>query len=825
MIRASAPRCAVVALLAVMAGVAAAQDTTAPTVLSASATLELQTNAEPVGVRIAASANEASRFLVTARYRSSYPRFIDPVTAHYAYKTAAVGDHEAASLDFRTSISGLTVEVGPRCYHSDTLTVWVAAEDEAGNRSEPVEVLSEVIEMPLGDVPTPQPDGFGFTAFQQGGYYPSSATNEEWAEADVAICGPIDIWGSAGYEESRYHRWIAAARDVPGSRNAAVLGLTAMPALWNNSDVPVAQRAYRFFQRLYLDAQQAASPDTNVLAHLVDGTLARPQFSNWSVGTSLANLTYPVARDTLAWFLAMEWSHADNRVANVGLLFDVWEVCKDYPVIVNGVPVFGPSHLDHDLDGIPMVDDPDGQTRSRQARLAFIRALRRRIYLSAEDPAVGRYFLIGGNSVDARADAEMASLFDHIFVEDLQCPAGCSTGLPGFPWHFGLADHYERDYFPSYCQNDILGLPIPDGFSSDFANLAAAMRDSAGGPFLTPESIGACSGEMMDSAYNVVYGMLFDGLYPIWTDRDGSRRRIYSSPMRNGLPDLEPIGLAIGPRTHTLLPGGSHLWQRPYQYGWAEVILADESLFDCERGDQFEYRVIMNDWDAWKHPHWGEPAVETFFVTDWDSSGFGGTVRLDLTAIGSEPCYWERSVRVDGGAWQSTPMTDELTDGLSGFWDTGLQPAFASLDVRVRARDRVGLLSPWREWYVEIERFTHTVQIESSEVAGTAYGLAGQDGNYVVTGRGVLPPDAAPPHELDLTGTVEGGFVPVEVRWSNSLGGTGAGEVGAGWRITGIPLQRGLNVITVTCINAAGDAAVGTMEIQWDYPGRPQPLQ
>jgi len=824
MIRAAAPRCAVVAMLAVMAGLAAAQDTTAPTLLSASATLELQTNAEPVGVRIAASANEASRFLVTARYRSSYPRILDQVTAHYAYKTAAVGDHEGASSGYEHSFSGLLVEVGPRCYHSDTLTVWVAAEDEAGNRSDPVEVLSEVIEMPLGDIPTSQPDGYGFTAIHLGGYYPASASAVEWGQADVAICAPQNIYGSAGYEGSLWHRWIAEGREAPGSRNAAVLGFSAVPALWNNSQVPVTQRLFVFFQKLYLDAQQAASPDTNMLAHLVDGTLARPEFSNWSVGTSLVNLTYPAARDTLAWFLAMEWDHADNRVANVGLMFDVWEVCSDYPMIVNGVRQFGPNYLDHDLDGIPMVDDPDGQTRIRQARLDFLRTLRRRIYQSADDPAVGRHFLLGANSVAARVDEEMASLFDHIFVEDLQCPSGCGTGLLDRPWHLGLTEPYVRDQFPNYCQNDILGLPIPDDFSSDFTNLASAMRDSAGGPYITPESRGSCSGEISDPIYNTVYSLLFDGMYSIWINRNTNVDRMYSRPEWDGLPDLEPIGRAIGPRTHTLLPSGSHLWQRPYQNGWVEVILADESLFDCERGDQFEYRVIMDDWDAWKHPHWGEPVVETFFVTDWDSSGFGGTVRVDLTAIGSEPCYWERSVRVDGGAWQTTPMTDELTDGLSGFWDTGLQPAFASLDVRVRGRDRVGLLSPWREYYVAIERYTHNVEIETTQVAGTAYGLAGQDGNYVVTGRGVLPPDAAPPHELDLAGTVDGGFVPVEVRWSNSLGGEGVGEVGAGWQITGIPLQRGLNVITVTCIDAAGDAALGTMEIQWDYPGRPQPM-
>jgi hypothetical protein len=41
------------------------------------------------------------------------------------------------------------------------------------------------------------------------------------------------------------------------------------------------------------------------------------------------------------------------------------------------------------------------------------------------------------------------------------------------------------------------------------------------------------------------------------------------------------------------------------------------------------------------------------------------------------------------------------------------------------------------------------------------------------------------------------------------------------WRVRAAPLHRGTNVITITCIDAAGTARVGTLTKVWDFPGRP----
>ncbi|MDD5718288.1 MAG: hypothetical protein PHQ53_01200 [Candidatus Krumholzibacteria bacterium] len=805
---------------------APAQDTIPPQVIQAAASLVLTTNSDPLTVLVSAAADEPSIFEITCTYASSYPLYLDAPDPHWLYKTAAVGEHVGASSSLAVSVNNLAVAIGPRTYHSDTLTVVVVAIDGAGNRSAAVTALHETIEMPLGAIPQPQGDRYGFTSIQIAGHYPSSAWVAEWAQADVIICAPLHLLGTYDYPGTESHQWVRRIREQPDSRNVATVAFAGGVALWNNPNIPSANRAYDVFDRIYRDAKAAASPDTNVLGHLVDGSLAISAQAGSGYASRLVNLAYPAARDTLAWFFVNEWNHYDNRLANVGLMFDVWEYFSEYPILYGGETVFSGHYLDRDLDGVAMRYDYDEQVAIRQGRLDFIRGLRRRLYASAQDPAVGRHFLIGGNSVIARCDAEMAALLDHIFVEDLQCPQSCGTGLADLPYHNGMDPTYIRSEFPNYSLLHPSVVPQPPDFSSNFANLAAAMRDSAGGPFLTPESRGSCSGQAQYPGFNEVYGLLTDHVYPIWLRWQDDQVRNWSSPLHDGLRDLHGLGRALAPMTATVVGESSLLWRRNYQFGDVEIVIADGSEFDCA-DDRFEYRVLLQGEEARASVYWGLPVVESFFVTGWDTAGAGGALRLQMIALANEPATWDRSYLItETGTWSEPEMTVGRVFDLSEVWDTGAPIRNGDFRVRIRARDEAGQRSNWSEFTVPILRFDgYGVEITMTRILGSAYGLPDPAGGYVWLGQGSEIPDLAPPHFLEIHGKVEDGFVPVEVRWQNSLGGEGVGVVtpgGAGaWVIPAADLYRGVNAITITCVDQYGAQRRGAVMVNWDFPGRP----
>jgi hypothetical protein len=810
-------------LIAILPVAGQAQDLTPPTVTSAAADLQLTTNGDPIVVRVDATADEPVRFEVTATYASTYRQFLPQVTPHFAYKTAAVGDHTGTTLALATSVSGLEVTVGPRCYHSDLLTVRVEAVDAAGNRSQAAVAWDGAIDMPIGPVPEGHGDAYGIAAIQLGGRMPSSAPPADWAEADVIVCGPDHLLGSTGFEEAGFHHWVQEMRDQPGAQNRAVLAFAGGTVVWHNDEVPFSQRCYFFFDRIYQDARAAASPDTNVFAHLVDGSLAIVEQPNLAGGSRLVNMMSATARDSLAWFIVNEFNHFDNRVPNVGLMFDVWEYYTDHRVIVGGQVRFSADVLDRDLDGLPLSEDYDAQVGMRDARLEFLRELRRQLHASSPDPTVGRHFLLGGNSVVARCDAEMAGLLDHIFVEDLQCPTACGTGLADMPYHNGVDQDFVRTEFPAFALLPGTVLPDPHDFSSDFLDLASAMRDSAGGPYLTLESRGSCSGDEQHPRFNEVYSLLLDDVYAIWNNPDSYWDRSWWSPRNDGLVDLHDLGRALGPLTRSTLAGGGLSLRRAYDHGEVEIVLAEADLYDCDRGDLFEYRVLLDGAVAREHPDWGAPELTSCFVAGWDTAGVDGAIRVDLTVLASEPVRLEHSVRPPGEATWTEPQTGtEIAISHGGPWDTGVEPYIGTLDVRVRARDLAGRASPWTERTVSLTRFDGDgVEITDTQVRGTTYGQPQPGGGYVPTGRGVATPDAAPPHFLEVRGTVEPGFVPVVVRWQNSLGGSGTAEGTVDWVIPSVPLQRGFNEIVVTAEDAAGANRRGIVSVVWDYPGAP----
>jgi len=79
----------------------------------------------------------------------------------------------------------------------------------------------------------------------------------------------------------------------------------------------------------------------------------------------------------------------------------------------------------------------------------------------------------------------------------------------------------------------------------------------------------------------------------------------------------------------------------------------------------------------------------------------------------------------------------------------------------------------------------------------------------------VTGPDSVADPQVDLSGTASDETGVTEVTWANDRGGSGAAQGTSSWTITGIGLSVGVNVITISAADVAGN--VGSSEIHITY--------
>ena len=78
----------------------------------------------------------------------------------------------------------------------------------------------------------------------------------------------------------------------------------------------------------------------------------------------------------------------------------------------------------------------------------------------------------------------------------------------------------------------------------------------------------------------------------------------------------------------------------------------------------------------------------------------------------------------------------------------------------------------------------------------------------------VNPPAGTTSSEsISLSGHVEGGTPPAQVRWESDRGGAGPALGAPEWRIENLPLSPGQNSITVSALDSTGDAASQTISV------------
>src|SRR4029078_11445131 len=82
---------------------------------------------------------------------------------------------------------------------------------------------------------------------------------------------------------------------------------------------------------------------------------------------------------------------------------------------------------------------------------------------------------------------------------------------------------------------------------------------------------------------------------------------------------------------------------------------------------------------------------------------------------------------------------------------------------------------------------------------------------------------AASTSPLTVGGTASDAVGVTQVTWANDRGGSGTATGTTSWSASGIVLQSGANVITVTARDAAGNAAADTLTVTYNVPDTTNP--
>ena len=116
-----------------------------------------------------------------------------------------------------------------------------------------------------------------------------------------------------------------------------------------------------------------------------------------------------------------------------------------------------------------------------------------------------------------------------------------------------------------------------------------------------------------------------------------------------------------------------------------------------------------------------------------------------------------------------------------------------------------------------------------------AYNIDGESGNSNEVSWQQSSPDTTAPTvsaagpaqtteaTISLTGTASDNVAVASVTWSNDRGGSGTAQGTTAWTATGVPLQEGVNTITVTATDAAGNSGTDSIQVTLNLPDTTAP--
>ena len=161
------------------------------------------------------------------------------------------------------------------------------------------------------------------------------------------------------------------------------------------------------------------------------------------------------------------------------------------------------------------------------------------------------------------------------------------------------------------------------------------------------------------------------------------------------------------------------------------------------------------------------------------------------------------------------PLTGFDPPSLRGVWETGPylhNGSATTLEEAVQAHDGVSISAP------DLAKLAaYLKQIDGAEPAPP---LPSDTTNPAVT---ITTPTSNATHStsatpLSLGGTASDNVAVTQVTWVNDRGGSGTASGTTAWSVSGIALQTGQNVLTVTARDAAGNTATDQLTVTYTPP-------
>jgi len=209
----------------------------------------------------------------------------------------------------------------------------------------------------------------------------------------------------------------------------------------------------------------------------------------------------------------------------------------------------------------------------------------------------------------------------------------------------------------------------------------------------------------------------------------------------------------------------------------------------------------------------------------WDSTIFGNPdFKIRDLARYYEYDYYNNScenrIYYYGTLYDEIDNTD---DGVRVYYTDGTDDYFYNLDEH-------DLLDPWDEPAECI--YQPNLQAKAIGYVAALYHLFWEETH---------PPDTTPPtititsptssstyttssSSLNIGGTASDNVGVTQVTWSNSSGGSGTASGTTSWSVSGITLQSGSNVITVTAKDAANNTGTDTLAVTYNPPVTTPPV-
>jgi hypothetical protein len=215
-------------------------------------------------------------------------------------------------------------------------------------------------------------------------------------------------------------------------------------------------------------------------------------------------------------------------------------------------------------------------------------------------------------------------------------------------------------------------------------------------------------------------------------------------------------------------------------------------------------------------------------------------VRIYNRALSTAEIQEDMNTPLEEGASDTTPPTVAISSPTSGSTYT---TTISSLDLAGTATDNVGVIqvtwansrggngtasgtTSWTASGIVLQAGLNVLTVTASDAAGNAT-AATLTVTYSTGGLEITPPTVAitsptsavtyttTSSPLDLGGTAADNVGVAQVTWANSRGGSRTASGTTSWTASGIVLQAGNNVLTVTARDAAGNAGAAALTVTY----------